>query len=148
MRLRDPTADNLMVPLTLVRRRHAGVEVTTEFRELPADPRVDAVAIVTAVNTHYQVALAALKAGKHCAGRQAAHPDFCAIASLDRVMFINDRFPRATADSGKFAAAGRLETGTDTGLPASVDRIACDDLGCDDLRPARSSPGMSRWAPS
>lgn len=51
--------------LTLVRRRHAGVEVTTEFRKLPEDPRVDAVAIVTAVNTHYQVALAALKAGKH-----------------------------------------------------------------------------------
>jgi predicted dehydrogenase len=45
--------------LTLVRRRHAGVEVTTEFRELSADPRVDAVAIVTAV-TYYQAALVAL----------------------------------------------------------------------------------------
>lgn len=51
--------------LTLVRRRHAGVEVTTEFRELLTDPRVDAVAIATPVNTHYQLALAALKAGKH-----------------------------------------------------------------------------------
>jgi hypothetical protein len=43
--------------LTLVRRRHAGVEVTTEL--LPTDPRVDAVAIVTAV-PHYEAALAAL----------------------------------------------------------------------------------------
>jgi predicted dehydrogenase len=39
--------------------------VTTQFRELPAGPRVDAVAIVTAVNTHDQVALAPLKESKH-----------------------------------------------------------------------------------
>jgi hypothetical protein len=47
--------------LTLVRRRHAGVEVASEFRELLTDPRVHAAAIATPVNTHYQLALAALK---------------------------------------------------------------------------------------
>jgi predicted dehydrogenase len=51
--------------LALVRRRHAGVEATTEFEELLADDRVDAVAIATPVNTHYRLALAGLEAGKH-----------------------------------------------------------------------------------
>lgn len=51
--------------LALVRRRHPGVEVTSEFRDLLTDPRVDAVAIATPVHTHYELALAALKAGKH-----------------------------------------------------------------------------------
>lgn len=35
--------------LTLVRRRHAGVEVANEFRELLTDPRVHAAAIATPV---------------------------------------------------------------------------------------------------
>lgn len=51
--------------LALVRRRHADVEVTTEFRDLLRDARVDALAIATPVHTHYELALAALKAGKH-----------------------------------------------------------------------------------
>jgi hypothetical protein len=75
--------------LTLVRRRHAGVEVTAEFRELPEDPRVDAVAIVTAV-LHYQVALAALKAGKHVLVDKPLIRISVQSRHLDRVMFIND----------------------------------------------------------
>jgi predicted dehydrogenase len=51
--------------LALVRRRHAAVEATTKFRELLADDRIDALAIATPVNTHYELALAALEAGKH-----------------------------------------------------------------------------------
>jgi predicted dehydrogenase len=51
--------------LALVQRRHPGVEVTSDFRDLLADPRVDAVAVATPVHTHYELALAALKAGKH-----------------------------------------------------------------------------------
>jgi predicted dehydrogenase len=51
--------------LALVRRRHAGVEATTEFRDVLADSRVDAVAIATPVHSHYELALAALAAGKH-----------------------------------------------------------------------------------
>jgi len=51
--------------LALVQQRHAGVKVTTEFRDLLTNPRVDAVVIATPVHTHYELALAALKAGKH-----------------------------------------------------------------------------------
>ncbi|HUC73076.1 MAG TPA: Gfo/Idh/MocA family oxidoreductase [Stellaceae bacterium] len=48
-----------------MRRRYAGVDVTTEVGDVLADARIDAVAIATPVHTHYELALAALKAGKH-----------------------------------------------------------------------------------
>jgi predicted dehydrogenase len=51
--------------LTLVRRRHPDVTVTSEFRDLLKDSRIDAIAIATPVHTHYELALAALGAGKH-----------------------------------------------------------------------------------
>jgi len=51
--------------LALVRRRHANVTVTTEFRDLLKDSRIDAIAIATPVHTHYALALTALGAGKH-----------------------------------------------------------------------------------
>ena len=38
---------------------------TTNFNDLLTDPSIDAVAIATPVNTHYELAMAALKAGKH-----------------------------------------------------------------------------------
>ena len=46
-------------------KRHPGVEVTADYREVLADPRVDAVAIATPVSTHFDLALQALRAGKH-----------------------------------------------------------------------------------
>jgi len=51
--------------LAVVKRRHVDVGVTTEFRELLGDSRIDAIAIATPVHTHYELALAALVAGKH-----------------------------------------------------------------------------------
>jgi predicted dehydrogenase len=51
--------------LALVRRRHSDVAVTTDFRDLLNDTRIDAIAIATPVHTHYELALAALRAGKH-----------------------------------------------------------------------------------
>ncbi len=51
--------------LALVGRRHPGITATTEFRDLLKDSRIDAVAIATPVHTHYELALAALSAGKH-----------------------------------------------------------------------------------
>ena len=41
------------------------VGVTTRFGEILGDPTVDAVAIATPVDTHYELAMAALSAGKH-----------------------------------------------------------------------------------
>jgi predicted dehydrogenase len=51
--------------LAQVQDRFPEARVTTDFRELLADPNVDAVVIATPVSTHYSLALAALQAGKH-----------------------------------------------------------------------------------
>jgi predicted dehydrogenase len=51
--------------LELVKRRHPAVHVTGDFLELIHDAKVDAVAIATPVSTHFELAMAALKAGKH-----------------------------------------------------------------------------------
>ena len=37
----------------------------TDYRELLADPEIDSVSIVTHVNDHRDIAIAALEAGKH-----------------------------------------------------------------------------------
>jgi predicted dehydrogenase len=50
--------------LALAQRRH-GVRTTRELPELLADPEVDAIAIATPVRTHFELAMAALRAGKH-----------------------------------------------------------------------------------
>lgn len=51
--------------LTLFRRRHPDFAVTGEFRDLLKDSGIDAIAIATPVHRHYELALAALEAGKH-----------------------------------------------------------------------------------
>jgi len=51
--------------LRISKRRHPEVEITSDFRELLRNPQIDAIAIATPVHTHYELALAALKAGKH-----------------------------------------------------------------------------------
>lgn len=51
--------------LALVQRRFPSVATTTDYRDLLKDPGIDAIAIATPVNTHYDIALAALQAGKH-----------------------------------------------------------------------------------
>jgi predicted dehydrogenase len=51
--------------LSLIKRRHPGVIATPEFNDLLRDGRIDALAIATPVHSHYDLALAALRAGKH-----------------------------------------------------------------------------------
>jgi predicted dehydrogenase len=51
--------------LAVVQRRYPTVKTTTDFRELLNDPNIDAIAVATPVNTHFELALAALRAGKH-----------------------------------------------------------------------------------
>lgn len=51
--------------LELVNKRYPAAKTTTDFQEMLRDPEVDAVAIATPVNTHFSLAMAALKAGKH-----------------------------------------------------------------------------------
>ena len=45
--------------------RYPGVKVSTDYRDLLNDPAVDAVAVATPVSTHFDLAMAALRAGKH-----------------------------------------------------------------------------------
>lgn len=51
--------------LDLVNKRFPAVKTTTDFQELLRDPKIDAIAIATPVNTHFELGMAALKAGKH-----------------------------------------------------------------------------------
>lgn len=51
--------------LALVQRRYPGIQVTADISELLKNPDVDAVAISTPVSTHFDLAMAALRAGKH-----------------------------------------------------------------------------------
>jgi predicted dehydrogenase len=51
--------------LELVARRFPAARTTNNFQDLLRDPGIDAVAIATPVNTHFELAMAALKAGKH-----------------------------------------------------------------------------------
>jgi len=51
--------------LALAQRRSPGIRVTQDHRELLTDPTIQAVAIVTPVSSHFDLALQALQAGKH-----------------------------------------------------------------------------------
>jgi predicted dehydrogenase len=57
----DPAAE----ALARASRRHPLATLTADWREAIADPRVDAVAIATPAFTHYEIASAALRAGRH-----------------------------------------------------------------------------------
>jgi predicted dehydrogenase len=51
--------------LELVQRRYPGVTTTTDYHDLLRDPAIDAIAIATPVSTHFELGMAALRAGKH-----------------------------------------------------------------------------------
>lgn len=48
-----------------VRKAHPGLRITADSSELTSSPDIDAVAVVTPVWTHYELAKAALQNGKH-----------------------------------------------------------------------------------
>jgi predicted dehydrogenase len=58
-------ADRRQDRLTPVARRYPEVVTTTDFRDLLKDPAIDAIVICTPISTHFDLALAALRAGKH-----------------------------------------------------------------------------------
>src|SRR5581483_2686625 len=51
--------------LAKYRHRHPGAHVTTRLARVLADPGVDAIVLATPVDTHYELAMDALEAGKH-----------------------------------------------------------------------------------
>ena len=67
-----------------VQRRYPAIATTTDFMELIRDPNVDAVAIATPVGTHFELAMAALKAGQARVGRKTDDRDFATGAQAGR----------------------------------------------------------------
>lgn len=51
--------------LAKAKARYPGIRVTTDYHELLSDAEIDAVVIATPVSTHFELALVALRAGKH-----------------------------------------------------------------------------------
>src|SRR5438067_11052478 len=51
--------------LAAMGRRYPAAQTTADYKKLLADPALDAVAVVTPVATHFQIAKEALLAGKH-----------------------------------------------------------------------------------
>lgn len=51
--------------LALASQRCRAAQTTTEYRELISNPQIDAIAIATPVSTHFDLAVEALRAGKH-----------------------------------------------------------------------------------
>lgn len=51
--------------LDVVKKRFPAITVTTRFQDLLEDPKIHAIAVATPVNTHFELGMAALKAGKH-----------------------------------------------------------------------------------
>ena len=51
--------------LAAMGRRYPAAQTTTDYQKLLADPKLDAIAVVTPVATHFQIAREALLAGKH-----------------------------------------------------------------------------------
>ncbi len=58
-------ADTDPAKLASVRQRFPAIRTTTDFRELVQDPAIDAVAVATPVESHFEIGMAALAAGKH-----------------------------------------------------------------------------------
>lgn len=51
--------------LAEARRRYSSARITEDYSELLADPAIDAVAIATPVSSHFELAIQALRSGKH-----------------------------------------------------------------------------------
>ena len=58
-------ADLDVAKLEIVQRRYPAVRITADFQELLTDPSIDVIAVATPVSTHFELGMAALKAGKH-----------------------------------------------------------------------------------
>ena len=51
--------------LEIVQKRYPGVQITKRFQDLLENKDIDAIAVATPVSTHFELGMAALKAGKH-----------------------------------------------------------------------------------
>ena len=89
----DRSADQLR----RAKQAHPGVEVTSDPCEILASPNIDAVAVITPVWTHFELAKAALENGKH--------------------VFVEKPFTSTSQPGGGTDRAGRPEEPPDHGGP-------------------------------
>ncbi|TMD38008.1 MAG: Gfo/Idh/MocA family oxidoreductase [Chloroflexi bacterium] len=85
--------------LAQAKQRHPTVTTTTDCNEIFASSAIDAVVIVTPVSTHFDLALAALRAGKHVlitkpvtASAEQAVTLIEAAAEVNRVLMVDHTF--------------------------------------------------------
>lgn len=74
--------------LAACRLAHPSVQATNRYQDLLDNPAIEAIAIATPAHTHYEMALAALKAGKHVLVEKPLAP------SADRVRRLIDEADR------------------------------------------------------
>jgi len=63
-------------------RLYPGIATTASYDDLLKDPSIDAIAIATPVHTHYELALSALKAGKHVLVEKPLAPSAAMVRQL------------------------------------------------------------------
>ena len=68
--------------LDQVRDRYPAVRTTGDFRQLLADPTIDAVVVATPVASHFRLAMAAIEAGKHVLVEKPLAPGSAEAAAL------------------------------------------------------------------
>ena len=110
-------ADLDKAKLQLVERRFPLVKTTTNFHELLNDSAIDAIAIATPVGTHFELGMAALRAGKHLwLEKPMAETSFQARKLSDeamrrqRVLFVDHTFiyTGAVRKMGEIIKSGEL----------------------------------------
>ena len=110
-------ADLDKAKLELVERRFPSVKTTTNFHELLNDSAIDAVAVATPVGTHFELGMAALRAGKHLwLEKPMAETSFQArklsdeAARRQRVLFVDHTFiyTGAVRKMGEIIKSGEL----------------------------------------
>jgi predicted dehydrogenase len=72
-------------------RRHPAAEVTTDVRQVLGDPEVDAVVIATPIFTHFDLAAASLRAGKHTFVEKPMAPSAALADELISLARVHDR---------------------------------------------------------
>jgi len=85
--------------LAAMGRRYPGAQTTVDYQQVLADPQLDAIAIVTPVATHFEIAKATLLAGKHALVEKPLTSTTCQAEELveiakraDRTLMVDHTF--------------------------------------------------------
>ncbi len=91
--------------LAEIHDRYPTIKTTTDYRDLLADPAVDAVVIATPVSTHFPLAMEALRAGKHVLVEK---PLTASVDEGERLLDAADRYGRLLMVDHTFVYTGAV----------------------------------------